>query len=258
VAPAANRGRRVPFGDPAERSDLAKRLIDVFGAGLLLFLTLPLLLICALAIKLDSRGPVLYRASRVGRGGRPLGMLKFRKMHVDATGPALTAPDDDRFTRVGRVLAATKVDELPQLLNVLRGEMSLVGPRPEDPSFVRLHEDAYGQILEVRPGITGLSQLAFAREARILAKGHRLDDYVRRILPQKMAIDLLYARRFSPLMDVRILLWTLVAVVLGREIAVHRETGALNFRVRPALRDASWSSEAVPAEATQAAGVETA
>ena len=149
MASAASEGPRVRFGDSAERREreFTKRLTDIIGAGLLLLVLSPLIVACVLAIKLETRGPVFYRARRVGRHGRELKMLKFRKMHVDAAGPALTAPDDDRFTRVGRILSATKLDELPQLLNVLKGEMSLVGPRPEDPSFVGFHQADYEQIL---------------------------------------------------------------------------------------------------------------
>src|SRR5205823_1367512 len=122
----------------------------------------------ALAIRLESRGSVLYRCRRVGQGGHEFSMLKFRKMQRDAAGGPLTAADDERFTRIGKLLAKTKLDEVPQLWNVLRGTMSLVGPRPEDPSFVSMLVSEYEQILRIKPGITGLSQLAFARETEIL------------------------------------------------------------------------------------------
>ena len=121
------------------RSLSGKRLLDFVLATTILAVTLPTIVLVAIAIKLDSPGPVFYRARRVGYRGASLAMLKFRKMHADATGPALTADDDDRFTRVGRFLALTKLDELPQLWNVVRGEMSIIGPRPEDPSFVEMH-----------------------------------------------------------------------------------------------------------------------
>jgi lipopolysaccharide/colanic/teichoic acid biosynthesis glycosyltransferase len=158
-------------------------------------------------------------------------MLKFRKMHDGASGPALAAPDDARFTRLGSFLARTKLDELPQLWNVLRGEMSLVGPRPEDPAFVEMNQGAYKAILEVRPGITGLSQLAFAAESRILDPADRVGHYVHRILPQKIAMDQLYAAQRSLPMDLKILWRTASAVVAKRDVAVHRETGRLTRRV---------------------------
>jgi lipopolysaccharide/colanic/teichoic acid biosynthesis glycosyltransferase len=173
-------------------------------------------------------------------------MLKFRKMRVGVSGSALTAPRDERFTPVGRILARTKLDELPQLWNVLVGEMSLVGPRPEDPSFVARDGDAFARILRVRPGITGLSQLAFACESDILDPLDRDGDYVRRILPQKVRLDELYAERRTLAMDVRILAWTAAAVLLRRNVAVNRVSGRLTLRrPRPGLEPRVAEAEAV-------------
>jgi lipopolysaccharide/colanic/teichoic acid biosynthesis glycosyltransferase len=186
----------------------------------------------ALVIRLDSPGPVFYRARRVGRGGRALRMLKFRKMHHNATGAPLTMSEDDRFTRVGRLLAKTKIDELPQLWHVLNGEMSLIGPRPEDPEFVAERFDEYADILAVRPGVTGLSQIAFAEESEILDKVDPMSHYRSAIFPQKIALDRLYASRPTLRMDVAILFWTLAAVLLRRQVAVHRESGRMNLRRR--------------------------
>ena len=230
---ARERSRALAIGETRRRAELTKRALDVFTSSLLLLLIAPVLVACAIAITLETRGPVFYRARRVGRNGRELRMLKFRKMHRDASGPALTAPDDERFTRVGRFLTAWKLDELPQLFNVLRGDMSLVGPRPEDPLFVALHREEYARILAVRPGITGLSQLAFAKESGVLTAENRVDDYVARILPQKMRIDMLYASRASVLVDFKILTWTVAAVFLGRDVAVNRASGDLTRRSRP-------------------------
>jgi lipopolysaccharide/colanic/teichoic acid biosynthesis glycosyltransferase len=207
-----------------------KRVLDVVVSTTLLVLLAPIVLILAIAIKLESRGPVFYRCLRVGQNGTDLLMLKFRKMHDGAGGPALAAAEDERFTRLGPFLAKTKLDEIPQLWNVLCGEMSLVGPRPEDPTFIGLHSEAYTEILKVRPGITGYCQLAFARENQILDPSGREKHYVERILPQKVGMDRLYASRRSVLVDLRILWWTVYAVLLSREVAVHRETGALNAR----------------------------
>jgi len=206
------------------------RLLDIAIATVALVVLSPLIALVAFAVKLESRGPVFFRCNRVGRGGRPLAMLKFRKMRNGASGSPLTAARDDRFTRIGRLIAETKFDEIPQLWNVLRGGMSLVGPRPEDPTFVGLHPEQYAEILRVRPGITGLSQLAFANEAEILAVDDRVNDYVGRILPQKMALDRLYVEGRSLSMDLRILAWTLAAIVLRRDAAVHRGTGRLTLR----------------------------
>jgi lipopolysaccharide/colanic/teichoic acid biosynthesis glycosyltransferase len=235
VATAVLERRRSRIGISRPSNSKSKRLVDIAGAFFLLLALAPLLILCALAIKLDSRGPVFYRCNRVGYRGRRLSMLKFRKMHHRATGGALTLGRDDRFTRVGRVLARLKLDELPQLWNVLRGDMSLIGPRPEDPSFVRLHREAYEEIVSVRPGITGLSQLAFARESDILDPLDPVGYYTGRLLPQKIGLDCLYAREWTFAMDLRILWWTLVAVVSRTDVAVSRETGTLRRRVRTAV-----------------------
>jgi lipopolysaccharide/colanic/teichoic acid biosynthesis glycosyltransferase len=210
-----------------------KRGFDVLAAVLLLAAVMPLFLLIALAIKLDSRGPVFYRVRRVGYRGRPLMMLKFRKMQDNATGIPLTANADTRLTRVGRILVRTRLDELPQLWDVLRGRMSIVGPRPEDPSFVQLHPEAFDRILSVRPGMTGLSQLAFVEERNILDHRDLIRDYTKRILPQKIHMDTLYADCHRLGMDLAVLRWTFVAVLLRRPVAVHRETGRMNVRRRP-------------------------
>jgi lipopolysaccharide/colanic/teichoic acid biosynthesis glycosyltransferase len=217
-----------------------ERLLDVVLAASALILLLPVLALAALAIKLESRGPVFYRCRRVGRGGRDFDMLKFRKMRVDASGPPLTAVDDERFTRMGRFLAKTKLDEVPQFLNVLGGSMSLVGPRPEDPAFVALRRAEYDRILSVKPGITGLAQLAFAREMEILDPNDRIGDYVRRLMPQKMLLDELYVTLRSNRMYLGALWWTVVAVGLRREVAVNRTTARMNLR----RRSASMAGEA--------------
>ena len=209
-----------------------KRSIDVVVSLLMLLSVLPIGLLIALAIKLDSPGPVFYRARRVGHRGRPMEMLKFRKMRHDAAGPALTADDDGRFTRVGAWLAKLKLDELPQLWNVLRGDMSLIGPRPEDPHFVAIHPEEFLDVLRMRPGMTGLSQIAFADESRILDDDDPTAHYVARILPQKLSLDRLYSTEYKLRIDVLILVWTLVAVMMRRQVAVHRQTGRMNVRRR--------------------------
>jgi lipopolysaccharide/colanic/teichoic acid biosynthesis glycosyltransferase len=211
-----------------------KRALDVSIALVSLVLLSPLLALVTLCIALESRGPAFYRCRRVGRGGYEFEMLKFRKMVDGAGGPPLRAPDDHRLTRLGSFLGRTRLDEVPQLWNVLKGEMSLVGPRPEDARFVRLKPAAFQEILRVRPGLTGLGQLAFARESSILDPDDRIGHYIRNILPQKIEIDLLYAKRRSLWMDLTILAWTWLAVFLGRDIAVHRGTGSLSLRRRPA------------------------
>ena len=212
---------------------LVKRSVDLTISALLLLAVLPLAIAVAIAIKLDSPGPVFYRARRVGHRGRPMEMLKFRKMRDDATGPALTADQDNRFTRVGAWLAKSKIDELPQLWNVLRGDMSLIGPRPEDPQFVALHPREFMDVLQVRPGMTGLSQIAFAEESQILDDEDPTGHYLAKILPQKLKLDRMYATEYQLRVDLSIVTWTLVAVCMRRQVAVHRETGRMNLRRRP-------------------------
>jgi lipopolysaccharide/colanic/teichoic acid biosynthesis glycosyltransferase len=226
----------VVTGEPlgkGRREPTAKRLLDLAFASALLVLLLPLFVAVSLAVKFGSRGPVFFRCCRVGLGGRELRVLKFRKMRDGVSGSPLTASDDDRLTLIGRALAKSKIDEIPQLWNVVKGEMSLVGPRPEDPQFVGLRREDYSTILSVKPGITGLSQLAFAKESYILDRTNHISDYVERLLPQKAALDCLYARRRSMSMDLRILWWTVVAVLFRREVAVHRSTMQLTLRRRP-------------------------
>lgn len=227
----------------SRRRDVSKRALDLAVAIALLVVIAPLVLVVAVAIKIEGRGPVFYRCRRAGQGGPEFAMLKFRKMFDGARGPALTAPNDARFTRVGRFLARTKLDEIPQLVNVLRGEMSLVGPRPEDPEFVRVEPEKFATVLAVRPGITGLSQLAFAREGEILDPSNRIEHYLGAILPQKLALDALYTRQRSIRMDVAILAWTAFAVIARRDVAVNRATGQLTRReprsVQPVAAESS-------------------
>lgn len=232
------------------RTRALRRALDVVAAALLLVFALPLLVIIVLAISAESSGPVLYCAERVGRGGRTIRMLKFRKMYKDASGLNLTTCDDHRLTWVGAILARTKLDELPQLINVLRGEMSLVGPRPEDPEFVAARRSDYDEILKVRPGMTGLSQLAFAEERRILSLADPVGDYLERILPQKCALDRLYVRYSCVRKDLSILGWTVVAVLLRRPVAVNRDTGRIGLRRRPSLS----SKTPLPAPQTRRQG----
>jgi len=216
-----------------------KRLFEAVIAFFLLLALAPVMVLLTLAIKLDTRGPVFYRARRVGLGGREFAMLKFRKMHDNAAGPLLTCAADERFTRVGSFLARTKLDELPQLWNVIRGDMSLVGPRPEDPSFVALHPHHFGEIMRAKPGMTGLSQLAFAREGRLLDAPDRVDRYLESLLPQKIAIDRLYVAHRSMTMDLRILAWTAITLFSGIEVSVDRRSGRLSSRRRPDAGSAS-------------------
>jgi lipopolysaccharide/colanic/teichoic acid biosynthesis glycosyltransferase len=211
---------------------VVKRGFDALLSAVLLLAMLPLLAAIVIAIKLDSPGPVFHRVKRVGYRGRPLYMLKFRKMHNGAQGGPLTTADDPRLTRIGALLTRTRLDELPQLWDVLRGRMSIIGPRPEDPLFVSLHPRHYDTIHSVRPGITGITQLAFADEKTILDRRDPIEDYITRILPNKIQLDILYAQTTRIGLDLRVLCWTLITVIAHRPIAVHRTTGHINTRKR--------------------------
>jgi len=196
---------------------MAKRALDLLISGLGLVLLSPLLLLLALWIKLDSAGPVLHEGQRVGQDGRPFHMYKFRTMveGAEQRGPAVTYRDDPRITRAGRFLRRTKLDELPQLLNVAKGEMSLVGPRPEDPSYVELYTPEQRQVLSVKPGITGPTQLEYRDEASMLHGESVDEEYVSRILPEKLKLDLEYVRTRSLMLDLKILWQTATTLFLG-------------------------------------------
>lgn len=195
-------------------SDAFKRLFDIVVALIGLILLAPLFGVVAILIRLDTPGPVFYRGRRVGRGGKEFLILKFRTMYEQPEsyqGPAITARGDPRVTPLGKWLRETKINELPQLWNVLVGEMSLVGPRPEDPSIVARWSPATRQeILSVRPGITSPASVAYHDEERRLAAGSLMEDYLQHIQPDKMRLDRLYVRYRSFLTDLDALFWTLV------------------------------------------------
>jgi lipopolysaccharide/colanic/teichoic acid biosynthesis glycosyltransferase len=193
-----------------------KRAFDFAVSGLGLVMTSPIILAAAIAVKLDSKGPAFYQGPRVGRHGKVFQIYKLRTMQVGAEGigPAVTASDDRRVTAVGRLLRRTKADELPQLLNVLKGEMSLVGPRPEHPEYVKHYPPDERDSLKVRPGMTGPSALAFIDEETMLEGGDPEATYLERIMPRKLALDREYVRTASFGGDLRILLQTGALVVV--------------------------------------------
>ena len=191
---------------------MAKRLFDLFGASLGLVLLAPLLLAVAAAIKLDSRGPVLFRQQRVGRHGATFRIHKFRTMAVDAPrlGPAITVGDDPRVTRAGRWLRRYRFDELPQLVDVLAGDMSLVGPRPEVPEYVAKYPpDLRDAVLALRPGMTDPAAIAILDEGDRLARAADPErEYVQVLLPRKLALSVQYARDATLWTDLHVL-WRL-------------------------------------------------
>lgn len=174
---------------------MGKRIFDFASALLGLIIVSPLLVIVSIAVKLSSAGPVLFRQTRVGRKFQPFRIVKFRTMREGMHGPLITASGDKRVTPVGRLLRLTKIDELPQLWNVLVGDMSLVGPRPEIPEYVERFREDYEEILAVRPGITDPASIEFRREEILLAQSDNPEaKYLSVILPQKLAMAREYVK----------------------------------------------------------------
>jgi lipopolysaccharide/colanic/teichoic acid biosynthesis glycosyltransferase len=199
-----------------------KRWLDAACAAGGLILLSPLLCAAALAVKLNSRGPVFFRQSRVGQFGRTFRIFKFRTMIQDAArrGPLLTADGDPRITRLGKLLRKTKIDELPQLLNVLVGDMSLVGPRPEVPKFVETYTEKQKPVLRVKPGVTGPS-IIIDEEERLGVQADKEKYYVETILPEKIRVDLTYTENIRFWVDVRLIANTF-PLIAGRIFSSHR------------------------------------
>ena len=188
-----------------------KRILDIVVSLIGLICLLPLLLLVAVLIKLDSTGPIFFRQERMGMRFRPFQILKFRTMVQDSSsrGQSITVGDDPRITRVGRFLRKTKIDELPQLINVLRGEMTFVGPRPEVPQYVELFRQDYEEILKIRPGITDLASIKYRDEAALLGNSENPEqEYVTRVLPDKINLGKEYIRRSSMFFDLTVILKT--------------------------------------------------
>lgn len=193
-----------------------KRVFDVVVSFLILALLSPFFLLLAIAIKLDSKGPVFYRQIRVGRYNTDFKIFKFRTMVQDADkiGPPLTVGDDPRVTRMGRFIRKLRLDEFSQLLNVLDGSMSLVGPRPEVRKYVEAYTPEYMATLLIRPGITATSSIAFKDEDRLLNAAENPEQvYVEQILPPKMAYNLEYMKNITLLNDIKIMFQTVGAVL---------------------------------------------
>jgi len=192
-----------------------KRLFDLFFAipGFL-FLS-PFFLVVAMGIKIDSPGRVFFRQMRIGRLGQPFHLIKFRTMREDAEafGPQITIGRDSRITRLGCLLRKAKIDELPQLYNVLKGEMSLVGPRPEVPRYVALYSDEQRQVLNLFPGITDPASIIYRDESEILGNSNDPEGtYINLIMPEKIRINLTYGKRQGPFADLKTILDTFAAL----------------------------------------------
>jgi lipopolysaccharide/colanic/teichoic acid biosynthesis glycosyltransferase len=216
---------RVPH--PLTRYPSWQRVFDLGFAILLLVPALLLGILVAVAVLLDSPGPVLYRSRRIGRDGVPFWMLKFRTMKHLAGGPLVSSKQDQRFTPVGRFLALTRLDELPQLWNVLQGEMRMVGPRPELEEFVQEQRESYERILTVPPGLTGPTQLVFADEGALLAAAEDREALYRdEILPAKVRLDLAYVENHTVWGDLSAVLRTCLLPIVKTGYRVAARFGA--------------------------------
>ena len=193
---------------------MIKRLFDIIASSILLLIVSPLMLVLAICIVLDDPGPVFYRARRIGRHGNPIQLFKFRSMRINAdkVGPKITTNGDPRITRMGQFLRHFKLDEFPQLFNVLLGDMSLVGPRPEDPKYVALYTEQEQNVLTVRPGITSFASLQYRHEERLLIGENWEETYTNRIMRDKLALDLHYVQTRTLLTDLQILWRTVLAI----------------------------------------------
>ena len=199
---------------PPQKTGAFRRAFDVLCAGLGLFVLSPLLCLIAAAIKFDDGGPALYRQDRVGKGFCRFRICKFRSMVPGSDrGGLLTASGDTRLTRVGRWLRRYKLDELPQLFNVLRGEMQLVGARPEVERYVEMFRSQYALILEDRPGITDPASMAYGREDEVLSAANMEQQYIKTVLPAKLRLSLAYQARRTFWSDVGILFRTIAALI---------------------------------------------
>jgi lipopolysaccharide/colanic/teichoic acid biosynthesis glycosyltransferase len=195
---------------------MGKRVFDMICSALGLAILLPIFALIALLIKLDSPGPVFFRQKRVGKNFTPFDLLKFRSMVDDAPqlGPTVTVSGDRRITRIGSILRKTKIDELPQLINVLKGDMSMVGPRPEVPRYVELFRTDYTEILKVKPGITDYASIKYRNEESVLASYPDPEiAYLKSILPQKISYAKQYIHDRNTWTDIKILVHTLLAIV---------------------------------------------
>ncbi|MFQ3549189.1 MAG: sugar transferase [Armatimonadota bacterium] len=195
---------------------LAKRLFDLFWSILGLIIIFPLLIIVSILIKIDDKGPIFFRQERVGYKGKPFKMWKFRTMVVNAEkkGLQLTIGKDPRITRVGNLLRKSKIDELPQLFNVIAGEMSLVGPRPEVPYYVAMYDDNQRKVLDIMPGITDPSSIEYRDESELLSKSDDSErTYIEEIMPEKIRLNLEYAQKANVFRDFVVIVKTLLKIL---------------------------------------------
>ncbi len=194
---------------------MLKRLMDIVLSFAGLIVLLPVFAVTAVLVRRDSPGPVFFRQERIGRDFRPFMIYKFRTMTsgAEASGARITVGGDARITRIGHLLRRTKIDELPQLFNVLKGDMSLVGPRPEVREYVELFKTEYGKLLRVRPGITDPASLRYSEEEAVLSSADNWQsDYTNRVLPEKIRLSLGYVEKHDIVTDVGLIVRTIFKI----------------------------------------------
>jgi len=198
---------------------MTKRLFDLFSSSVGLILLSPIFLCVSVLICLDSKGPIFFRQKRMGKKKIPFNIYKFRTMVDGAAllGPLITTDGNKRVTRVGKILRKTKIDEIPQLINVLKGEMSLVGPRPEVEKYVLLYKEDYQEILTVRPGVTDIASILFRDEETILQHQDHPEEYYQYVLlPKKIQLAKEYITKSSILYDLKLILLTFFRIFFPR------------------------------------------
>ncbi len=195
---------------------ILKRLFDILASLILLIILSPLFIIFSIMIKLDSKGPIMFKQNRVTENGRIFKIFKFRTMveNADKNGSQVTVENDSRVTKIGKFLRKFRLDEIPQLINILIGDMSFVGTRPEVPKYVELYTDEMKATLLMKAGVTSLASIKFKDEEKLLQMDGNIDKiYIENILPQKMQYNLEYLKRFNFFYDIKLMFMTLFAVV---------------------------------------------
>ena len=195
---------------------IIKRGFDIVVSFIGLLILLPIFLIVAIIIKLDSKGPIFFRQVRVGKNGKEFKIFKFRTMVVDAEekGMQITVDGDSRITKPGNFLRRSKIDELPQLINVLIGDMSFVGPRPEVPKYVAMYDENQRSILKIRPGITDIASIEYRDENSILAQSKNPEEaYINEIMPRKIELNFKYIENMSVIYDIKLIIETIFKVI---------------------------------------------
>ncbi|MDD3558419.1 MAG: sugar transferase [Melioribacteraceae bacterium] len=197
-------------------SSLNKRFLDIFLSVLFIVLLSPLFFIISFVIWIDSGSPIFYLQERIGKDWKTFNIIKFRTMKngSDKNGPAVSSDSDERVTKFGAFLRMWKLDEIPQLFNVLKGDMSFVGPRPEVKKFAEFYRDEYNLLLQVKPGISDFASINFRHEGKILNNVQNIEDvYIKEILPQKIELSKEYVSNHSLIMDLKILFLTIITLL---------------------------------------------